>query len=332
MGISKKSWTGLVFETTPGTAVLTPTVYHPCKSKFQQKKKFIYLSEDRGSRDGNTKRKASVRSATGDISGTFYLDTSPYLLKAFMGSITTTTPDTTNAPTGRLHTFALTDTPPSLTVLKGYDVAGYYFSYSVVNKLKYQWSADGKLLEENAGIEARYGTQLTAPQFSTVNTPTYSSDTTPGGGTIFAGYTPTIQLDGVSSTNVEEMSIELDQKVTLFYAINGSQDFVKVYFGDRTAKIDFTASFDDTTLYSKFDAETDQHINVAFKGNKIGTGASTVFEGLTFDFPIVGYDDAEMDVSKEYIQLKVKGTARPGTTLNSLFGATVTNTVASYVN
>ena len=99
MGISKKSWTGLAVETVRGTAVLTPTVYHPCKSKFDNKKKFIYLSEDRGSRDADTKRKASVRMADGTIDGAVYIDTSPYLMYGFMGGIASTQPNATDAPT-----------------------------------------------------------------------------------------------------------------------------------------------------------------------------------------------------------------------------------------
>lgn len=329
MGISKKSWTGFAFETVPGTAILVPEVFHPCKSKVDNKKKIIYLSEDRGSRDANTKRKQSVRAATGEIEGTFYLDTSPYLLYAFMGGITSTQPDATNAPNAYQHALTLADTPPVLTITKGYDVAGYYAAFAAVEKLSYKWAADNKLLEETAGFQSRYMKKMTGGEFTAAGTPVYSLEQ-PGKGVIFAGYTPTIKLDGVATDLIEEMELEFSQKLTLFFAINGSQDFVRIYYGDRDAKISFTASFDDTSVWDKYDADTDQHIEVEFKGQQLGTGPSTVFETLSFDFPIVGYDSMDIDNSKEYIQLKAEGMARPGNTLNSTFTAKVINEVISY--
>ena len=421
MAISKKSWTGFAVEQNPGTAETAPTVFHPCKSKFNQKKKYVYLTEDRGSRDANTKRKVSIRSATSEIDGSFYLDTTPYLLYGFMGGIASTQVDATNAPTAYQHALTLVDTPPKITVFKGYDVAGYYFAFSAVEKLSFTFSADGKLLDYKASLQTRYGQKITT---GWPITPTYS-DETAGKGVLFSGYTPTLTFNTVASTNVESMTVELDQKLTLFYAINGSQDHLKVYYGDRSAKITFDASFDDDTLYQRYDTDQDDHINVLFLGNRIanlqtvsipsastggtftlsykgqttaaladtstaaqvqsalqalstiGTGNATVsggpgpgsawtvkfsgtlaqdstlltgsgalltpagsvtiadasiFEHFELDFPIVGYDDMEMDTSKEYIQIKAKATARPGSTLNSTVTAKVINAVSSYAH
>lgn len=329
MGISKKSWTGLAIESPAGTAASTPTVYHPCKTKAQQKKKYVYLTEDRGARDANTKRKASVRSGVVDVSGSFYLDTSPYLLYAFMGGKSTTTPDSTNAPTARKHDLTLVDNPPALTIFKGYDVAGYYFAFGACSKYKLKFSADGKLLEEEASFETRYGQPISGASFSAM-TPTYSDDALPGLGSLFSGYTPTLKFSGTAADYVESMEVELKQKITLFYAINGSQDQVRVYYGDREANISFEASFDDTTLYDKFDQDQDDSLAIDFVGRKIGDAPSTINEKLSLNFPIVGYDDMEMDTSKEYIQIKAKATARPGTTLNSMMTASVTNAVSTW--
>lgn len=326
MAISKKSWTGFAVEQSPGTAEAAPTVFHPCTSKFQQKKKYVYLTEDRGSRDANTKRKVSIRSASAEVDGAFYLDTTPYLLYGFMGGINSTQPDATNAPTAYQHDFTLVDTPPKLTVFKGYDVAGYYFAFGAVEKLSFTFSADGKLLDYKSSLQTRYGQKITT---GWPMTPTYSDETV-GKGVLFSGYTPTLSFNGTSSDIVEEMTVELDQKLTLFYAINGSQDHVRVYYGDRSAKINFTASFDDDTLYQRFDKDQDDHISIEFLGATIGTSPSTVKERFYLDFPIVGYDDMEMDTGKEYIQIKAKATARPGSTLNSTMTAQVVNAVQSY--
>ena len=331
MGISKKSWTGFAVETTPGTPILVPTKYHPCKSSVDNQKKFIYLSEDRGSRDANTQRKASVRAASGQINGSFYLDTSPYLLYGFMGADTVTTPDPTNAPAARKHAFALADVPPAFTVLKGYDVAGYYAAYAAIEKLSYTWAADNKLLEETANFQSRYMQKMQPADFTTANAPVYSAATA-GDGVLFAGYMPTIKLDNVATSIIEEITLEFSQQLTLFYAINGSQDFVKIYYGDRDAKISFTASFDDTNFWDKYDTEVDQHLNIQFLGRTIGGVGSTAVEELSFDFPIVGWDESSIDNSKEYIQISAKGVARPGTTLNSTFTATVVNNVLTYTS
>jgi len=267
VGISKKSWTGIAVETTPGTAVLVPTKFHPCTSKVSNQKKFIYLSEQRGSRDANTKRKASVRAASGEITGTFYLDTSPYLLLGFMGFDTVSQPDATNAPTAYTHALTLVDTPPKMTFTKGYDVAGYYAAFSAVEKISYTWAADNKLLEETVSFQSRYMQRMSSAQFTAAGTPTYSTDALPGNGSILAGYMPTLKFDGIASSTVEDMTVEMSQTLTLFYAINGSKDFVKIFYGDRDAKINFTASFDDPTVnWDKYDQEVDQHISVEFLG------------------------------------------------------------------
>ena len=295
-------------------------VFHPTKSKFTNKTKMVYLEEERGTRDGNYGRVSTVQAAKGTISGPWYNDTSPYFLNAFMGTDTASQPNAGTAPTVYLHSFTLADTPPSLTLFKSYDAAAYYFAYSVVEKVVFKFTADGKLLEADFDTQDQYGIKVSSPQ-----TPSFS------GLLPFAGYLPTVQIDAASSNDIEEMQISVMQKVTLFYPANGSRQFATVYFGERTAKLEGTVRFDNDTFYNYFltGMDTFHHFNVAFSGPVI-TG--TYHQSLTLDFPIVAFDEQEFETGKDNITTKFTATAMPSTTANSLFTAQVQNTVTSYAS
>src|SRR5262249_41678909 len=144
----------------------------------------------------------------------------------------------------------------------------------------------------------------------------------------FQGYKPTITLNGSQSQDIEDLTIELDQKVALWYPINGSPDYTKVYFGERTAKVDFTARFDNTTNYDFYGTGTDVPLVFDVQGQLIinsgpsGTPPNTnYYQELNLNFPILGFDEIDHDLGKDFVTIKAKGTARPGVTPNSLFSA-----------
>jgi hypothetical protein len=318
MSISRKGWLGLAKEATPGTAIATPTLFLPSKSKFKQQTKFAYVDEDRGTRDVNNQRIATVQQSVGSSSGSWYNDASPYLLLAFMGTDTPSQPASGTDPTVWSHAFALADTPPTLTVFRSFDYATYSMAYCMVSKLKLSFSADNKTFQCAADLQGLYGTKMGSPP-----TPAFSNPLP------FSGLQAVIQLTGVQSTDISEMDIELDQKFELWYSAGSGQAFLKQYPGDRSAKISFKARFDNDTLYNKYfnTPPTDDHINVVISGQTI---SHTYAQSLTLDFPIVGYDDFDLTTDKVNVMLDAKATARPGATLNSLFTATVQNTVAAY--
>jgi hypothetical protein len=413
VAISKKSWLGVDTEATPGTARLTPTVYHPCKSKFTNKTKYVYLDEERGTRDANYGRVPTVQMASGSLQGPWYNDTSPYFLYGFMGGDTPTQPNATNAPTVYSHALACTDIPPALDLYKSYDVNTYQFAYVVVEKATIKWDADGKLLEADFDVQGQYGTKMSSPP-----TPSFS------GVLPFAGYVPTISINGTTSQDVTEVTLNLTQKTTLFYPSNGQAQFATAYYGERKADLSFSARYDnDTNLYNHFfnnqGAATDALIftfvgpylanlwnvgvgaasagtftltfngqttagiaynatsaavatalgnlssvgaaNVTVSGTApnwvvkftnalaqtplaltgSGTGltggafssvAAPLYNQFSTSFPIVGWDEMELDTGKDNVMIKGKGTAMPGLTANSLFTATVQNTIASYLS
>ena len=319
MAISKKQWLAVAREATAGTLQSAPTVWVPGKAKFKNVKKRNYTPEDRGTRDANYTVTDGVRHAEGELSGDWYNDTVPYFLLGFMGIDTASQPNSATYPTVWSHAFTLADIPLPLDFWKSYDSEVYSMSYHVVSKFTLKWQAMDKNLEYTASTQGHPFTKITSPSF----TPSYSSILP------FTGYSPTISLNGTQSSDIEEMQIDLEQKIELWYPSAGSSDFATIYFGERTAKIDYTARFDNDVNFLKYTTSPglDDHINVAFQGALI---ASTYYESLALDFPIVGYDDVEQDDSKNNINIKAKCTARPGTTANSLFSATIQNTVASY--
>lgn len=319
--IAKLSFTGVSTEAVVGTAETTIDMYIPTKkSSWSRKTKYVYLTEERATRDGNNRRVGTVRMSNGELGGEVYINSFPYILGGFMGGIASTQPDVVNAPTAYSHALTLADTPPSYTYFKGYDHTGFSFAYAVVSKVKIKFDANAKTLEWEASVESQYGTKIAGGTFSGY-TPTYADVDA------FAGYAPTIQLDNVSSSVVESMEIDLEQKISLSYTARGNRGFYKIDFGERTAKINFQARFDDSTFADDFDAEGDFELKVEFDGANLG---GAIVEKVAFDFPIVGYDEMEVDSSKEASVVKAKCTARPGTTKNSLFTATVVNEVATY--
>jgi hypothetical protein len=196
------------------------------------------------------------------------------------------------------------------------DAVAYYISYSSLEKWSLKWTADGKLLEMDSTWIGLYAMPLASPP-----TPTYSTLLP------FAGYLPTIKFsDGVASNDVSEMQIDFEQKCALWYPANGTQDFVTVYFGERLMKVDFTARFDNTTIYDKWRNNTNDSLTVDFKGPVIST---TYNQELSLTLATISYDSVEHDLGKENVMIKAKATALVPFG-SSLVSGYVQNTVSSY--
>lgn len=244
MAISKLAWTGAAKEVTPGTAVTPPTRYIPTKTTFKGAKKREYLNEERGDRNANYGVVDSVRQSTIEMKGPFYADTHPIVFWAAIGLPTTSQPNAANAPTVYMHTFPspLVNIPPSYTIARNLDARAYYIPYSVLEKWSLHYTVDGKLLELDANFLGMYAQIYASPP-----TPNYSTVLP------MAGYAPVIKfVDGVASNDVSDLQIDYSQKVTLWYGGNQSQDFVTVYFGERSITVDITARFDNDTLYNRW--------------------------------------------------------------------------------
>lgn len=328
MAVSKKSWLAVAMEAVSGTAATTPTVYYPAKAVLKHKKARVYPDEERGTRDTNYDAIDTVRHGEVDPKGNWYMDTSPYFLIAAMGQDTVTQPDAAHAATVYKHTLALADVPPTMTVFKSYQHTVYYTAYSAVQKFTLKWTAD-KTLEFEPTCYGLWPTKYTG----TPLTPTFSTVKA------LAGYSPTLTLGGTSTNDIDEMTLTFEQKVTAWFASAGTQDFVKLYFGGRTLKVDFTARFDsETQQFQDYQSGTDESLVIDFRGPLIvNSGASGVppntnyYQELSLTVPTLSFDDAEPDLGKDNILLKVKGTARAAGS-NPLLSGFVQNTVASYAS
>jgi hypothetical protein len=313
--ISKKSWLAVNRETTPGTAVLTTPHYYPTKSTMKGTKKTEYIDDERGTRDGNYDYVETTREGSNDIKGAYYNDSSPYLLLGVFGAVTSTQPDSTNAPTVYKHDFSLTDQPPTFTFIKSYHSKVYYMANSAVEKVTLKFSSDGKLLECDGSVKGLFPQEYTGATL----TPTFSAVKP------FAGFQPTISLNSLQTKDISEFQIEISQKLTMWYAIDGLQDFDAIYFGERTAKCDFTARFDNDTLYQRFLTGQTDSIVVDIQGPTI---VNTYKQEFNIQIPVLHYDSMEHDLGKDNVLIKAKGTAI--TTSSGLIHAFVQNTVQSY--
>lgn len=260
MSISKKAWTGTAKEATAGTAIIIPTQFLPTKTVFKGGRKREYLNEERGDRNANYGVVDSVRQSAIDMKGPYYNDVGPILLWAGMGLPSSTQPDATNVPTVYKHAFQLQDIPPSYTINRSLDVKTYYIPYAVLEKWVLHFTADGKLLELDGNWVGLWAQPNASPP-----TPSYSTLLP------FAGYAPTIKfVDGAVSTDVDDLQIEFDQKIGLWFPANGAQDFVTAYFGERSIKVDFTARFDNTTIYDRWRSQTMDKLTFDVQGLNIG--------------------------------------------------------------
>lgn len=326
--ISKKQWLGWGIEQTTGTLLPTPTVYVPSKAHGKRMQSYSYQQEDRNTRDKNNDRVPAERHSEFDPKGAWYNDVHPYLLYGFMGAWAMSQPDATHAATVYKHNFTLADTCPTLSLFKGYHQHVYTSANAGVSKLKLKWTPN-KELEVESALTSLWYQKWTGAAF----TPSFSTYKA------FSGVTPTITLGSLGvSADIAELDIELDQAVTPWYGSAGLPDFSRLDYGDRSAKISFTARFDVDTVYENyFAANLDDSLTFDVKGALIAnSGASGTppntpyYQELSLTFPIIGYDTMEIEDGKPNLQLKASATARPGAALNSLFTAFVQNTIASY--
>ncbi|GHO45192.1 phage tail tube protein [Ktedonospora formicarum] len=320
--LSKRSYLGVGRESFPGTATSAPTVFHPTKSTMKGTKKREQLKEERGNRDGVYGIVDTTREGAIDPKGPFYVDTSPYFMLSAFGALATSQPDATNVPSLYKHDITLADQPPTLTLFKNYDAALYVGASAAVEKWTLKFASEGKTIEEDTSFKhlypVKYAGVTLSPQFSDVQP--------------FAGYAPTITLAGVQTLDIDDLTIEFDQKLTLWYPIGGSADFAAIYYGERNVKVEFTARFDTDTLYNHFfnDQRQDDSFVLNVKGKQLGSHSGTnYYEELNISVPVISYDSMEHDLSKDNVLIKAKSTAISNGT-EPLISAYVQNLVTSY--
>lgn len=325
--ISKKSWLGIALESPSYTAATAPANFIPTKSLIKGGWKPEYLNEERGDRNANYGVVLTTREGMGDPKGPYYNDYHPYFILGMMGADNVSQPDAAHAATVYKHTFAWADIPPTFTVFKSYDAGVYYMPGTVVDKLTFKFAAEAKLLECEPDLKGFYPVKYVGAPI----TPTFSTLTP------FPGYAPTIVMaGGGASSDIHEMTLVVEQKVTPWYGAGGSPDIIRFDFGERKATLEFTARFDNPTLiYDRWRVGQTDSCHITFRGPLIansgpsGTPPNTdYFQTLDINIGTISYDSAEPDLSKENVQIKCKATVIP--TAGVLFTCFVQNSVAQY--
>lgn len=313
--ITRKSWCGIGTETTAGTALATPTLFVPCKSTVKFKQDEETPDEERDSVDETFDVIQTTRHGEADPKGNWYMDTSPEFLYLWFGGETLTQPDAGGAPTAWKHAFNLSDLPKTATFFKSYHNLVYYMAYSMVEKWTLKFSAEKKLLEFESSLKGLFPVKYTGAPI----TPTFSTVKSVG------GYAPTLTLGGAATTDISELTIAGERKLSMWYAPSGSQDFVRIDVGGRKVTCDFTARFDTDTVFQRFLAGTDDALVLDVLGSLIG---GTTHQELNMTLPVVHYDDMEQDTGKDNVLIKAKGVAR--STASGLITAYAVNTITSY--
>lgn len=323
--ISRKSYLGAAVEAVALTPNATgPQLYIPTKSIMKAVQRREYLSEERATRDVNNDVILTTRDGSTSAKGSWYNDTFAFFLIGLLGHFTDSQPDATHVPTVYKHTFNLDDTPPTLTLYKSYHQVNYRAPGAATQKMQWKFNGKDKSLECDATLfhlfHTKYLTAMT-PTFSTVKA--------------FAGYKPTLTFSGGASSDIEEMTIDIEQKVDGWFPASGVPDFTRLDYGDRKASVEFTARFDTDTLYNLFLTGADDSLTIDFQGQLIansgGTGTppnQNYFQELSMTFGTIGYDSMEHDLGKDNVLIKAKATVRP--TAGALLTGFIQNTVAAY--
>lgn len=292
MAISKKSALGVATEATSGTLIATPTLYVPTKSMIKAMKKREYLQEERGDRNEEYDVVDTTRTGEYDIKGPFYPDAHGYFLLGALGSAASVQQASTTA---YKTTYTLADIPKTLSLYKSFDAKRYSLAYSTVEKFTIKYSSSEKLLEFDAS-----GKSIFPAIYAGTFTPSFST-TQP-----FPGYAPTITLTGGATTDIDELTVNFEQKVTYWSPANGSADWITAYWGARKVSFDFTARFDSDTLYQTYFRAPNVYDTLTF--DVLGaTIASTYHNELNIVVPVITYDSMEHDLGKDNVLIKAKG-------------------------
>lgn len=313
--ITRKSWCGMGTEATAGTALTTPTLFIPAKSTVKFKQDEEIPDEERATVDEQIDRIPTTRHGEADPKGNWYMDTSPEMLYLWFGGETLTQPDVANAPTAWKHAFTLNDVPKTGTFFKSYHSLVYYMAYSMVEKWTLKFTAEKKLLEFESSLKGLFPVKYTG----SVITPTFSTVKSIG------GYAPTLNLGGSATTDISDLTITGERKLSMWYAPNGSQDFVRIDVGGRKVSVDFTARFDTDAVFLRYLAGSDDVLSLDVMGPVIG---GAVHQELSMGIPVVAYSDMEQDTGKNNVLIKAKGIAR--STAAGLITAYVVNTITDY--
>jgi hypothetical protein len=306
--LTSLSYLGLAVETTLGTPVAA-TGFIPVRSfKPQDNPKYVQDTGYRGQPVDLFGEYLGIISSQYDIEGDAYPGSFGNILAMIFGQDTLSG---SSAP--YTHKFVPIATPPSYT-LGDYYVAGYrQWPGCKASKLSIKFTPD-------AGLT--YTTTLLGFPSATATEPTTQ---TFGVNPYFLGWEASLSIGGTQNTKLNSFSLNLQRKGSkaIFSAANSQNPF-DIFVGPLSADWDLD-------FYMEDDSEYELALSQATKAVSITLTQPGTSYALTFTSSAVQFTKPTIDRSKEFVQVKLTGSAIFNATDASVITSTLINgTTAAY--
>jgi len=304
--LTSLSYLGLAVEAALGTPV-APTGFIPVRSfKPQDNPKFVQDTGYRGQPVDLFGEYLGVISGQYDIEGDAYPSSFGNIMAMMFGQDTVT-----GSASPYTHKFVPVATPPSYT-LGDFYVAGYrQWPGNKASKLSIKFTPDAGLTYSTTllGFPSATGT---APATQTFGTNPY-----------FLGWEASLSIGGTANTKLNSFSLSLERKgaKALFSAANSQNPF-DIFVGPLSADWDLNFYMEDDTEYALALSQATKAVTVTL--TQPGTNYA-----CTFTSSAVQFTKPTIDRSKEYVGVKLTGSAIYNATDGSVITASLVNATST---
>jgi len=282
-GLGVNTWMGLADESTYGTFV-TPTKFFEINSETLTKEirkirsSSVYQSAMRAGR-----KVPGAIACSGDVVLDLTWEGWSLFLKHLLGSVATTQPDASAAPTVYDHAFSPTATlPTGMSIEINRDISSFKFQGCKIVGARFSIAVDG-VLQLTLSIVAQDVTYGTATTLGTLT----ESDMI-----IFTE--GVLQWNSVDQ-DVENAEVEISNNLTVDRRFIGSALIGEPVFDDKRSTVGrFLTDFQSTTLFADFVASTRRLLTLIFTGDTI---TSPYTQLLTLSMPLAEIDSDNMNVN-----------------------------------
>jgi len=324
MAIGQLSHLGIGKETTWGTPV-TVTDYLKFTSETLALAIEELVSTSLSAKRDEPDSYEGLGSVSGDIVCEVHPNTIGLILNSWFGSVTTTQPEPTAAPSVYQHVFTPTNTPFSTDcILPPYTIEihrdldkAFQYSGCVANVLSFTFGVGAKILSLTSTWISKDVSLITK------TTPSYDA-TEP-----FLWNTGVISIGGTTYKLVETLTFTLENGLVGIPLLDGTKRIAKIV-GDafRFGTISPTFHVEDTSKFSNFVNWTTEAWNLKFEGAEIEGGYKWTIE---FDFPKVLYTAYPVNVGGPgRLTVGASGKLKYDATAGYLAKVTLINTKSSY--
>ena len=289
VGIGMKGQIGYGEESTYGTSAT--------RSYWQEiNNESLVLQEARIETNSLTRRGTlnrqvaqGARSVTGNIEFDAQYGGWGKLAKHAFGQIDTTSPDPTNAPTAKLHTFTVADTlPTGLTFEAFRDTSGFttepnkahVYVGCKINTMEFSCAVN-EILKINLGIMGQNESR------EAKGTPNYSTEK-------LAVYHQGCVTWGSTDRPIESFNIQLNNNLEMRPKLCSNLTREPIQSGKVEITGSFSMEFDTWAEYDDFKAATERQLEVDFTGPLI---AATTYKMIKLICPVVILSGVNMNLS-----------------------------------